>query len=184
MDGLLGLLRVRVLRGVDLAVRDLKSSDPYVVLQMGKQKLRTRVIKKSLNPEWNEELTLSVEDPTLPIKLKVYDRDRFSFDDPMGDAEFDIHPFFLAVKMMNNSPPPPPPSSSTSSGLVAGSVIIKQLLPNRRNCLAEESSIRADEHGTILQDMFLRLRNVECGEIQLQLQWIHLPPSKSLRPPS
>ncbi|KAK8952314.1 putative ADP-ribosylation factor GTPase-activating protein AGD11 [Platanthera zijinensis] len=180
MDGLLGLLRVRVLRGVDLAVRDLKSSDPYVVLQMGKQKLRTRVIKKSLNPEWNEELTLSVEDPTLPIKLKVYDRDRFSFDDPMGDAEFDIHPFFLAVKTMMNSSPPP---ASSSSGLV-GSVVIKQLLPNRRNCLAEESSIRADEHGTILQDMFLRLRNVECGEIQLQLQWIHLPPSKSLGRPS
>lgn len=34
---LLGLLRVRVVRGVNLAVRDVRSSDPYVVLKMGKQ---------------------------------------------------------------------------------------------------------------------------------------------------
>lgn len=33
------------------------------------QKLRTRVIKKNLNPEWNENLTLSVTDPILPVKI-------------------------------------------------------------------------------------------------------------------
>ncbi|RZS07959.1 hypothetical protein BHM03_00038877, partial [Ensete ventricosum] len=33
------LLRVRVARGVNLAVRDVTSSDPYVVLRMGKQVL-------------------------------------------------------------------------------------------------------------------------------------------------
>lgn len=37
MDSLLGLLRIRVKRGVNLAVRDLNSSDPYVVVKMGKQ---------------------------------------------------------------------------------------------------------------------------------------------------
>lgn len=37
LDHLLGLLRVRVVRGVNLAVRDVRSSDPYVVLKMGKQ---------------------------------------------------------------------------------------------------------------------------------------------------
>lgn len=34
-----------------------------------KQKLKTRVIKKNINPEWNEELTLSVADPSIPIQL-------------------------------------------------------------------------------------------------------------------
>lgn len=34
---MVGLLKVRVLRGVNLAVRDLWSSDPYVILKMGKQ---------------------------------------------------------------------------------------------------------------------------------------------------
>lgn len=33
------------------------------------QKLKTRVIKKDVNPEWNEDLTLSVQDPDVPVKL-------------------------------------------------------------------------------------------------------------------
>lgn len=37
MEGLLGLLRIRIKRGVNLAVRDVRSSDPYVVVKMGKQ---------------------------------------------------------------------------------------------------------------------------------------------------
>ena len=34
---LVGLVKVRVLRGVSLAIRDLRSSDPYVVVRIGKQ---------------------------------------------------------------------------------------------------------------------------------------------------
>jgi hypothetical protein len=37
LDHLLGLVKVRVVRGVNLAIRDLCSSDPYVVVRMGKQ---------------------------------------------------------------------------------------------------------------------------------------------------
>lgn len=33
------------------------------------QKLKTRVIKKDVNPEWNEDLTLSITDPNVPITL-------------------------------------------------------------------------------------------------------------------
>lgn len=33
------------------------------------QKLKTRVIRKDVNPEWNEDLTLSVQEPNIPIKL-------------------------------------------------------------------------------------------------------------------
>ena len=33
------------------------------------QKLKTHVIKQSVNPEWNDDLTLSVTDPNQPIKL-------------------------------------------------------------------------------------------------------------------
>ncbi|PKA59151.1 putative ADP-ribosylation factor GTPase-activating protein AGD11 [Apostasia shenzhenica] len=169
VDRLLGLLRVRVLRGVNLAIRDLRSSDPYVILRMGKQrllfcsclqKLKTRVIKKNVNPEWDEELTLSVEDPAIPVKLEVYDKDTFSFDDPMGDAEFDIRPFCEVMKM-------------DLKGTDEGAVIRKQV-PSRQNCLAEESSIRW-MNGRVIQDMVLRLRHVECGEIELQLQWVHIP---------
>ncbi|KAI3759283.1 hypothetical protein L6452_06981 [Arctium lappa] len=32
-----GLLRVRIKRGVNLAIRDINTSDPYIVIRMGKQ---------------------------------------------------------------------------------------------------------------------------------------------------
>uniref|UniRef100_M1B5F9 Pollen-specific C2 domain containing protein n=1 Tax=Solanum tuberosum TaxID=4113 RepID=M1B5F9_SOLTU len=73
MDNLLGLLRIKIKKGVNLAVRDVRTSDPYCVVKMGKkQKLKTRVIKKDINPEWNEDLTLSVSDPSLPVKLVTF----------------------------------------------------------------------------------------------------------------
>ncbi|KAK1301801.1 ADP-ribosylation factor GTPase-activating protein AGD12 [Acorus calamus] len=168
MEHLLGLLRVRVIRGVNLAVRDLKSSDPYVVLRMGKQKLKTHVVKKNLNPEWNEELTFSVADPTLTVKLEVFDKDTFSLDDRMGDAEFEIQPFMEAVMV-----------HSEHLEEVPSGTIIRRFTPSRKNCLAEESSIIwVDDK--IVQNIILRLRNVECGEIELQLQWIKIPRSKGL----
>jgi hypothetical protein len=37
MESILGLLRIRVKRGINLAVRDVRSSDPYVVIRMGNQ---------------------------------------------------------------------------------------------------------------------------------------------------
>lgn len=37
----------------------------YVLLQ----KLKTRVIKKNINPEWNDDLTLSIVDPKLPVSI-------------------------------------------------------------------------------------------------------------------
>ncbi|KAK9115765.1 hypothetical protein Sjap_014712 [Stephania japonica] len=165
MENLLGLLRVRVIRGVNLAVRDVVSSDPYIVIKMGKQKLKTSVMKKNVNPEWNEELTLSVSNPEIPVKLTVYDKDTFSMDDKMGDAEFDVRPLLEAVKMR-------------LTGLPSGTVITR-VMPSRRNCLAEESCIVFNE-GKIIQKMYLRLRNVECGEVEIQLQWIEVPGSRGI----
>ncbi|KAL3818612.1 hypothetical protein ACJIZ3_004517 [Penstemon smallii] len=165
MDNLLGLLRIRVKRGINLAVRDVRSSDPYVVVKMGKQRLKTRVIRKDTNPEWNEDLTLSISGHDEPIFLTVYDHDTFSMDDKMGDAEFDVRPFIGALKM-------------NLRGLPNGTVITK-IQPSRSNCLAEESSVILKD-GKVVQDMRLRLKNVECGEVELQLQWIDVHGSKVL----
>nr|AFK33467.1 unknown [Lotus japonicus] len=165
MENLLGLLRVRVKRGVNLAVRDVRSSDPYVVVKMYNQKLKTRVIKKDVNPEWNEDLTLSVIDPHHSVLLTVYDHDTFSKDDKMGDAEFEIFPYIEALKM-------------NVTGLPNGTVI-KRIQPSKENCLADESCIYYNS-GKIIQDMILRLRHVECGEVEISLHWIDLPGSKGL----
>ncbi|EPS57521.1 hypothetical protein M569_17297, partial [Genlisea aurea] len=91
MDGLgLGLLKIRVQRGIDLVPRDKISSDPYVTIQYGSQKVKTRAVKDTCNPVWDEELTICIEDPDVPIVLSVHDRDTFTGDDFMGDAEIDI----------------------------------------------------------------------------------------------
>ncbi|XP_018673615.2 protein C2-DOMAIN ABA-RELATED 5 isoform X2 [Musa acuminata AAA Group] len=160
MDHLLGLLRVRVVRGVSLAYRDATGSDPYVVVRMGGQKLKTSVKKHNVNPVWNEDLTLTVSDPTQPVKIRVYDKDTFSRDDKMGDAEIDIVPFVEAVKMNLSDIP--------------NDTIIKTMNPNRHNCLAEESAIVWKE-GKVVQDIIVRLRNVESGELELQLLWVDIP---------
>nr|GMD33925.1 outer envelope protein 64, chloroplastic [Ipomoea batatas] len=155
-----GILKVHIKRGVNLAVRDVRSSDPYIVVKLDSQRMKTRIIEKDVNPEWNEDLTLTVTDPNSPIKLTVYDHDTFTLDDKMGDAEFDVKPFLDALQM-------------SLEGFPSGTVITR-IQPCRTNCLAEESCVIWKD-GMVSQDMCLRLRNVECGEVELQLQWINLP---------
>ncbi|XP_028794313.1 protein C2-DOMAIN ABA-RELATED 2-like isoform X2 [Neltuma alba] len=146
---------VRVKRGLNLAIRDAESSDPYVLIKMANQKLETRVVERNINPEWNEDLALSISDPHLPVQLFVYDKDKF-FDDKMGEAEFDINPFLEVAK-----------KRLELEGLQDGTIITK-IEPNRQNCLAEESQI-VWKDGKVVQNMFLRLKNVESGEVELQL---------------
>ncbi|XP_059670975.1 multiple C2 domain and transmembrane region protein 7-like isoform X2 [Cornus florida] len=159
-DHLLGLLRIHIHRGVNLAIRDRRSSDPYVIVQKGKKKVKTWVVKKNVNPVWNEDLILCIADPTIPIKLKVLDKDKYKWDDKMGEAELDVRPFLEAVKMQLGNP-----HSGTT---------ITRVEPSRDNCLAKQSCIMWTD-GKVVQDMVLRLRNVEHGEVELQLHWIDVP---------
>ncbi|KAI3761007.1 hypothetical protein L1987_51412 [Smallanthus sonchifolius] len=131
---------------------------------MGHQKLKTRVVKKNINPVWDEDLTLSIAEP-LPVKLEVYDRDTFSMDDKMGNAVFDINPFLEAVKM--------------HLGNLPNGTIVTTVKPTRTNSLAEESHITWTD-GKVVQNMVLRLQNVECGEIEIRLSWIDIPGSRGL----
>lgn len=83
----------------------------------------------------------------------------------MGDAECDISAYIEALKMNLEDLP---------SG-----TIITRIQPSRQNCLAEESCITYS-NGKVIQDLVLRLRHVESGEVEIQLQWINLPGSKGL----
>ncbi|KAL1556563.1 protein C2-DOMAIN ABA-RELATED 7-like [Salvia divinorum] len=89
MDGL-GLLRIRIKRAVNLAVRDTRTSDPYVVIECASQKVKRRVEKDNCNPVWNEELSILIKDINAPITISVYDHDTFTRDDRMGSAQIDI----------------------------------------------------------------------------------------------
>ncbi|KAL5763230.1 hypothetical protein ACOSP7_019494 [Xanthoceras sorbifolium] len=157
MEGMLGLLKIRVKRGIDLAIRDSMSCDPYVVVTCGAQKVKTRSVKRNCNPEWNDELTLSIIDPNVPITLTVFDKDTFTVDDQMGQADIDIKPYIEALEMeLENLP---------------NGCAVKKVQPSRTNCLADESIIEWN-HGKMTQDMRLRLKNVERGEVEISIQWI------------
>ncbi|CAI0432003.1 unnamed protein product [Linum tenue] len=167
MDEMLGLLRVRIPRGRNLAVRDVgrNSCDPYVVVTFAHQKLKTKVVKNNCNPDWNEELTLSIKDPSLPILLTVFDKDTLTADDKLGEVNIDLKPFVEAHRMgLKNLP---------------DGCAVKRVQPTRENCLADESPITWNQ-GKILQDMVLKLQHVESGQVHVQLEWIDVPGCKGL----
>jgi len=97
----------------------------------------------------------------------VFDKDRFSGDDKMGDAEIDFRPFLEAHQM------------ELDFQKLPNGCAIKRIRPGRTNCLAEESSITWS-NGKIMQEMILRLKNVECGEVELMLEWTDGPGCKGL----
>ncbi|XP_052203747.1 protein C2-DOMAIN ABA-RELATED 7-like [Diospyros lotus] len=160
MEGIKGLLKIRVHRGINLVVCDTLSSDPYVVVTMGDQKVKTGVIKKNINPVWDDVLTLYIKDPNVPIILTVLDKDTFTVDDKMGEAAIDIKPYMECMKMgLQNIP---------------NGTQVQRVQPSHTNCLSEESCIVWND-GKMRQDMRLKLRKVERGEVEIQIEWIDLP---------
>ena len=73
-----GTVTVRVVRATGLLAGDKNgSSDPYVVVQSaGGKKAKTSVKKKTLDPEWDETLELSVLDAAAPLSFTVWDHDK------------------------------------------------------------------------------------------------------------
>ncbi|KAF7988342.1 hypothetical protein HCN44_000915 [Aphidius gifuensis] len=86
-------LILRIIQGKDLPAKDLSgTSDPYVrvtLLPDKKHRLETKIKRRTLNPRWNETLYFE----GFPIQklqsrvlhLHVFDYDRFSRDDSIGE---------------------------------------------------------------------------------------------------
>ncbi|KAG8391133.1 hypothetical protein BUALT_Bualt01G0156200 [Buddleja alternifolia] len=140
-----GLIKVNIVRGTNLAIRDMVTSDPYVILSLGNQSMKTRVIKNNLNPVWNESLMLSIPENIPPLKLVVYDKDTFSTDDFMGDAEVNIQPLLYAAKA----------SECSSSKENRDGVMIL-------------------EDGRVKQEIAIKLQNVERGVLEIELECVPL----------
>lgn len=85
-----GTLSVIVKEGRDLPVMDRNSSDPYVKLRIGAQKKKTKVIKESLNPKWDEEFLFENVPISAKMVMSVFDEDKVGSDDTMGEAEIDL----------------------------------------------------------------------------------------------
>uniref|UniRef100_A0A7N0RI73 ADP-ribosylation factor GTPase-activating protein AGD11 n=1 Tax=Kalanchoe fedtschenkoi TaxID=63787 RepID=A0A7N0RI73_KALFE len=156
-----GLVKVNIVKGTRLAVRDMVTSDPYVVLSLGTQTVKTRVIKNNLNPVWNEQLMLSIPEEVPPLKVLVYDKDKFTTDDFMGEAEIDIQPLLTAAKENEKNP-------AVDEGAQLG-----MWEAGKDNALAKDSVITLVE-GKVKQEIHLRLQNVERGVLELELECVPL----------
>ncbi|CAL0333588.1 unnamed protein product [Lupinus luteus] len=155
-----GLIKVNVVKGTNLAVRDVMTSDPYVILSLGHQSVKTRVIKNNLNPVWNESLMLSIPENIPPLKVLVYDKDTFSTDDYMGEAEIDIQPLVLAAKAYEKS-------------TINESMQLGKCVASKDNTLVRDGVISLDE-GKIKQEISVKLQHVERGVLEVELECVPL----------
>ena len=91
----------------------------------------------------------------------MFDHDVFSSDDSMGDATVDLNPLLLAAQM--------------HQGMFEefGCEQIGRWLATSDNDLAKDSNIEVVD-GLIKQDVLLKLKNVERGEIEVSLEWVPL----------
>eukprot|EP00487_Bulimina_marginata_P000416 TRINITY_DN10780_c0_g1_i1.p1 TRINITY_DN10780_c0_g1~~TRINITY_DN10780_c0_g1_i1.p1 ORF type:complete len:129 (-),score=5.48 TRINITY_DN10780_c0_g1_i1:33-419(-) len=84
------------------ALDDSGFSDPYFEVTYCGKRAKSRTIKKTLNPQWMESVTLNVDVPQPAayaprIRCSAYDWDRFSGNDLIG--RFFI-PFMDVLEMM------------------------------------------------------------------------------------
>ncbi|XP_078000610.1 synaptotagmin-6-like [Glandiceps talaboti] len=84
-------LIVNIISGEDLPAKDFSgTSDPYVKLYLlpdRKRKFQTKVHRKNLNPLFDEKFSFNVPYSELPersLQLSIYDFDRFSRHDSIG----------------------------------------------------------------------------------------------------
>ncbi|KAL6858880.1 hypothetical protein ACP4OV_017882 [Aristida adscensionis] len=90
-------LTVRVIEARNLRAMDSNGfSDPYVKLQLGKQRFKTKVVKMNLNPTWDQEFSFVVGDVRDVLKLYVYDEDMLSIDDFLGQVKVSLEDVLAA----------------------------------------------------------------------------------------
>jgi len=66
--------------------------DPFVVISFGKKVFRTRVIRHSLNPTWDEKLLFHVRryETAFNVQLTLLDWDKLTSNDHIGDVTFNV----------------------------------------------------------------------------------------------
>lgn len=87
-----GVVTIILIEGKSLvAMDDNGLSDPYVRFQLGKERYKTKIKPKTLNPKWLEQFDLYLYDNKDPkLDISVFDHDVGGRDDIMGRAAINI----------------------------------------------------------------------------------------------
>ncbi|KAJ7634872.1 phosphatidylserine decarboxylase-domain-containing protein [Roridomyces roridus] len=125
-DDIVGIVMLEIEGAVDLPrlrnmTRTSFDMDPFVVISFGKKVFRTRVIRHTLNPVWDEKLLFHVRRYELgyevgfvvllellltcpQVRLTVLDWDKLTSNDYIGEAAFTVG------DLLADAPQPLPPS--------------------------------------------------------------------------
>jgi Ca2+-dependent lipid-binding protein len=87
-----GTLIVTAHSASKLMAKDMSgASDPYMVLKVGGKEYRTTCVKKTLEPEWNEEFRFRVTDAmSQSLHIKIFDWDAVGKDDLLGERRIPL----------------------------------------------------------------------------------------------
>jgi Ca2+-dependent lipid-binding protein len=78
-------MSVHLVEGNGLVAKDIGgSSDPKAILSVCGQRQVSKVIKKDLNPKWDQHFSFNLPDDDPVLTIEVYDVDLFGADDFMG----------------------------------------------------------------------------------------------------
>ena len=96
--------------------------DPFVVISFGKKVFRTRVIRHSRNPVWDEKLLFHVRryETSFKVQLGILDWDKLSANDHIGDASFDVK------DLIDDAPQPDPETGLYKPGQDGGDHPMKE----------------------------------------------------------
>ena len=79
----IGHVSITIVRAENLTAADLGGkSDPFAVVELGNERLRTHTVYKTLFPEWNKTFDLDILDMSHVLYITIFD------EDSNGRAEF------------------------------------------------------------------------------------------------
>ncbi|KAM0746821.1 hypothetical protein T439DRAFT_329512 [Meredithblackwellia eburnea MCA 4105] len=101
--------------------------DPFLVISFGKKVFRTRVIRHSLNPIWDEKLFFPVRrlEANWTVAFNLFDWDKMSSNDHVGDVSLPL------VELIGGAPLAPGENGlfeATSEGRLKGDDFVEHVL--------------------------------------------------------
>ncbi|XP_055555684.1 multiple C2 and transmembrane domain-containing protein 1 isoform X4 [Falco cherrug] len=87
-----GIVSVTLIEGRELKAMDANGrSDPYVKFRLGHQKYKSKIVPKTLNPQWREQFDFHLyEERGGIIYITVWDKDVGKKDDFIGRCQIDL----------------------------------------------------------------------------------------------
>ncbi|NWV97060.1 MCTP1 protein, partial [Machaerirhynchus nigripectus] len=87
-----GIVSVTLIEGRELKAMDANGlSDPYVKFRLGHQKYKSKIVPKTLNPQWREQFDFHLYDERGGIiDITVWDKDVGKRDDFIGRCQVDL----------------------------------------------------------------------------------------------